>query len=185
MGPPDKFDEFTTHDDPEVRGPILWWIYYDYELGIEFVDQRNTGAFTMREYTGNFFDALDRFKLGNLPYPRGEKRRFVNFKLDYEAARQELVVRVPSEAIDFQDEKGDFRADLEFQFFVYRKGGAKLEEFKQEKTYRGTIENTEKLKEISFAFPYELKTGQYYVDVIILGKDKSLGKTRKIFELKV
>jgi len=185
MGPPDKFDEYVTHDDPDIRGPILWWIYYDYDLGIEFVDQRNTGSFSMRHYTGNFFEALDRFKLGDLPFVRGEKRLFVNFKLDYEPARREFFVRLPSEAIDFRDEGAGFRVDLEFQFFIYRKGGAKLDEFKLEKTYRGTIENTEKLKEISFAVPYNLQPGEYYIDVIITGKDKSLGKTRRIFEVKV
>jgi GWxTD domain-containing protein len=185
MGPPDKFEEFFDQEDPDIRGSIIWWIYYQYELGIEFVDQRNNGTYTIRRYDGNFFEALDSFKLGQVPYARGEKRKFVNFKLSYDAPRREIAVLLPTEAFDFKSEAGGFRADLDFEFFIYRKGGQKLDEFKLEKSYRGTIEQTEKLKEISFSFPYNFAAGDYYVDVLVIGKDGSLGKTRRIFEIKV
>jgi GWxTD domain-containing protein len=185
VGEPDKTEEFHDNENPEVRGSTIWWVYYRYELGIEFVDERNNGTYRMRNYDGDFLEAMDSLKLGAIPYTRGEKRRFANFKLSYEADSREITVRLPSEAIDFQDDKGGFRADLDFQVFVYRKGGPKLDEFKLEKSYQGTIEQTEKLKEISFVFPYSLAAGDYYLDVLITGRNGSLGKTRKIFEVKV
>jgi GWxTD domain-containing protein len=185
MGPPDKFEEFFTHQDPDVRGPILWWIYYNYELGIEFVDERNNGTYKMREYTGDFFSSLDNLKLGQLPVQRGEKRKFVNFKLAYHKDTGEIAITLPKEPFDFKDTGGELQATLEFRFFVYAKNQAKIDEFKVEKTFAGTVENVEETKELVFTFPYDLKPGVYYLDVIITSQDASLGKTRKIFEVKV
>jgi GWxTD domain-containing protein len=185
MGPPDKFEEFFTHDDPEVRGPILWWIYYNYELGIEFVDEKNNGTYRIRSYTGDFFSSLDNIKLGQVPVQRGEKRKFVNFKLDYNQETKEIVIALPVEPFDFKDKGGKLQSDLEFQFFVYAKSQAKIGEFKKEKSFAGTVEEVEKMKEIVFTFPYDLNPGVYYLDVVIVATDASLGKTRKIFEVKV
>ncbi len=184
MGPPDKFEEFFTHDDPEVRGPILWWIYYDYELGIEFVDAKGDGSYRIRQYDGYFFDALDSLMLGQVPTQKGEKRKFANFKLDYNKEAQEIVIALPVDVFNFKDEAGKLRADLEFEFFVYRKDGTKLAEFKEERTFAEAEDNVLKLKDIVFTFSYPLATGSYYIDVIIIGTDGSLGKTRKIFEIK-
>ncbi len=185
IGEPDKVEEYFDNQTPDRGGATILWVYYQYELGIVFVDERNNGTYRMRRYDGSFLEAMDSLRLGQVPYARGEKRRFVNFKLSYEPARGEIAVRLPAEAIDFQDEGVGLRADLDFQFFVYRKDGPKLAEFKQEKSYQGTIEQTEKLKEVEFVFPYSLSPGRYYLDVLITGKNGSLGKTRKIFEVKV
>jgi GWxTD domain-containing protein len=184
MGPPDKFEEFFTHERTGVRGPVLWWFYYDYALGIEFVDERNDGTYKMGTYDGDFFGALDSLKLGQMPVRKGERRKFVNFKLNYDQQKREIVINLPQDPFDFIDEGGKLRADLEFQFFVYAKKGTKLEEFKVEKVFAGPLEDVVKLKQISFSFPHDLPKGNFYLDVIITSKDRSLGKTRKIFEIK-
>lgn len=185
MGPPDKFEEFFTHEDETVRGPILWWIYYNYELGIEFIDEKNSGSYKIRSYTGDFFSALDNLKLGQVPTLKGEKRKFVNFKLNYSKEKKEIVITLPVEPFNFKDEAGKLRAELEFQFFVYGKNRTKIDEFKAEKSFAEALDDVLKMKEIVFAFPYHFEAGRYYLDVIIIGKDGSLGKTRKIFDLKI
>ncbi|MGQ9672393.1 MAG: GWxTD domain-containing protein [Candidatus Aminicenantales bacterium] len=185
MGPPDKFEEFFTHDDPDVRGPILWWIYYNYELGIEFVDERGNGAYKIRRYEGDFFSALDNLKLGQVPVLKGEKRKFVNFKLDYDRASSSIRITLPVDAFNFREEAGLLRADLEFQFFVYAKDKAKVEEFTEP---QAIVEAEEKLierKELLITIPHALRPGTYYLDVIIISRGGELGKTRKIFEVKV
>jgi GWxTD domain-containing protein len=184
MGPPDKFDEFFTHEDPDVRGPILWWIYYKYELGIEFVDVNNNGSYKIRRYDGSFTEALDSLMLGQVPTEKGEKRKFVNFKLDYNKERKEIVVAVPADAFNFIEEAGNLRAELEFQFFVYAKNGNKLAEFKQDRTFSETEDKILQMKEMIFAFPFVPEAAEFYLDVIIIGKEGSLGKTRKIFKIK-
>ncbi len=184
MGPPDKFEEFFTHQDPDVRGPILWWIYYNYELGIEFVDAHNNGSYKIRQYDGNFFEALDNFKMGQVPVQKGEKRKFANFKLDYVKATNEIIITLPVEVFNFKDEAGKLRADLEFQFFLYRRDGTKLAESKEERQFVETEAAVLELKDIVFTFSYPLEAGDYYLDVVIVGKDGSLGKTRKIFNVK-
>lgn len=184
MGPPDKFEEFLTHDEPDVRGPILWWIYYDYELGIEFVDERGTGAYKIRRYEGDFFGALDSLKLGQVPVLKGEKRKFVNFKLDYDRTTSEILITLPVDVFNFKEEAGLLRADLEFQFFVYAKDGAKIEEFKEVKAIAEPEEKLIETKDIVLRIAHPLAPGTYYLDVIIIGRAGELGKTRKIFEVK-
>ncbi len=184
MGPPDKFEEFFTHDDPNIRGPILWWIYYAYELGIEFVDERNNGVYKMREFSGDFFGALDSFKRGDVPTEKGEKRKFANFKLTYDRAKKEIAIAIPIDVFNFRDEAGVLRAHLGFQFFVYAANGKKMEEFSQDQTFLRTEAEVLNLKEIVFTFPYAQEAPRFYLDVIIVGKDGSLGKTRKMFEIK-
>lgn len=185
MGPPDKFEEFVTHEDPNVRGSILWWIYYDYELGIEFVDERNNGTYKMRTYDGDFFSALDNIKMGGLPTLKGEKRKFVNFKLAYSAARRAIEIRVPAEAFNFRDEHGRLWSDLDLEFSIYARGLAKLEEFRERWTFDQTYDAAAEMKEVAISIPHSLSPGEYYIDVMIIGRDGTLGKTRKIFTVKV
>ena len=77
------------------------------------------------------------------------------------------------------------QAELELQFFVYGKNGTKIDEFKVEKSFAEALDGVLKIKEIVFTFPYHFEAGRYYLDVIIIGKDGTLGKTRKIFDLKI
>ncbi len=185
MGPPDKHEEYFTHDDRSVRGPILWWVYYNYELGIEFADEKNNGTYRMVRYEGNFFEALDSLKLGRVPYQVGAARKFVNFKVSYNALKREIEFRFPAEAVSFKEEGERQRADFEFQVFVYNKSGAKVEEFKEEKILRVPLANLTEMKEIAVSLPHEFRPGEYYLDVIVIGKDGALGKTRKIVDLKI
>lgn len=183
MGPPDKFEEFFAQDDPEVRGSILWWVYYDYQLVVEFVDERGDGSYKINRYDGNFFEALDSLNLGRLPVLKGDKKKFANFKLDYDKNTGTIAIVLPVDVFNFRDEAGRMRGDLEFTFFVYRKDGTKLNEFKETRLFDESLENFLELKEIAFRFPYPLTAGRYYIDVVIIGTDGSLGKTRKIFEI--
>jgi len=184
MGPPDKFEEFFNHGDPSVRGLILWWIYYDYELGIEFVDESGNGTFKIRRYEGDFFSALDNLKLGHVPIKKGEKRKFVDFKLDYDRAAGEIRVILPVDVFNFKEEAELLRAELELEFFVYARDKAKVGEFKEKKTIAETEDKLLQMKEIIISFPYRLAPGTYYLDVIITGPAGEIGKTRKIFEVK-
>jgi hypothetical protein len=77
------------------------------------------------------------------------------------------------------------RADLEFQVYVYDKNGAKLEEFKDEKILRIPLADLAEMKEIVVPLAHDIRPGEYYLDVIIVGKNGSLGKTRKIVDLKI
>lgn len=184
MGPPDKFEEFFTHEDPNVRGPILWWIYYNYALGIEFVDERGNGTYKIREYTGDFFGALDSFKMGNIPTEKGDKRKFANFKLTYDRTKKEIRISIPVDVFNFRDAAGRLQAELEFQFFIYAWNGAKIEEFSRDQAFSETQDNVLDMKEVVFTFPYAQEANRFYLDVIVIGKDGSLGKTRKMFEIK-
>lgn len=186
MGPPDKFEEFFTHDDSEVRGSILWWMYYDYELGIEFADEKGFGQFRIRQYTGDFFGAMEKVNLGQVARAEeGLKRTFVDFSLRFDPDRKEIKIGIPAKAFQFWEEEGNLKAVLQFEFFVYSQDGPKKDRFAEEKVFEMPEEEVLRMKDIVFIFPYVLEAGNYYIDAIIIGKNDSLGKTRKIFEIKV
>lgn len=188
MGPCDKFEEFFTHEeDQTVRGPILWWIYYNYQLGIEFVDERNTGQYKIRDFTGDFFGAMDLFKLGQWVGPDSVfKKRLVNFSLKYDAPKNELVVLIPAKFLLLREnDDGKLQVDLDFKFYVYEDEGATRDVFTESQAFVTTGQELEKTKDVPFRFAHPLKPGKHVVDVIIKGKEGSKGKVRKIFDIKV
>jgi len=186
MGPPDKAEEFATHGDPAIRGPILWWIYYDYQLGVEFVDERATAEYRIRRYEGDFFGAIDILKLGTYI---GTKdvflKKVVNFDLTYDRAAGEIEVALPAKFLNFKEnDEGKFQIDLRFKFYIYEGSGLEKKTLEEERSFVGTNQELEGLKTVSFRFRVPLKPGTNFVDVIIQGKEGTASKIRKIFEIK-
>jgi GWxTD domain-containing protein len=186
MGPPDKVDEPFSHGDLSGRGSIIWWVYYNYELGIEFVDETGTGSFKFRRYDGNFFEALDALKLGQ--YARegsAFKKTFVDFSLRYDSAKKEIIISLPVDSLNIVDDQGAPRVDLDFIIFIYPQEGGGKEKIEEPRTFRTTDKELLAMKEIVFTFPRILPRGSHFVDVIIEGRQGAAGKIRKIFEVKV
>jgi GWxTD domain-containing protein len=187
MGPPDKFEEFFSRTDSTSGGPVLWWLYYDYNFGVEFYDERNTGQYKIRQYSGDFFGAMELFKLGQWVGPDSVfKKRLVSFSLKYDDPKKELVVEIPAKLLLFREnEEGKLQVDLDFKFYVYEGEAGKRDIFTESQAFVATDPEPEKGKNVSFRFAHPLKPGKQIVDVIIKGKAGSKGKVRKIFDLKV
>jgi len=186
MGPPDKAEEIVTHGDAEVRGPILWWIYYDYQLGVEFVDEKANGEYRIRRYEGDFFGAIDILKLGTYV---GTKdvflKKVVNFDLTYDRAAGELEVTLPAKLLNFKEnDAGKFQIDLRFKFYIYEGPSLGKKTLEEERTFESTNQELGGLKTIPFRFSIPLKPGTNFVDVIIQGKQGTASKVRKLFEIK-
>lgn len=187
MGPPDKTDEMFTHGDEDIKGPIIWWIYYAYDLGIEFVDEKGYGQFRIRRYTGDFFEAMDLMKLGQGVAPGGAFRRAaINFKARYDAGKGEITVLLPADGLAFRDGDQGVQVDLEFLIDIYENQGARKDAaLRETRTYVTTDPELLELKEIPFVFARRLPAGTNYADIIIKGAAGSAGKVRKLFRLKV
>jgi GWxTD domain-containing protein len=187
LGHPDKIEEILFHEEPEVRGFIIQWYYYRYNFGVQFVDKEGNGHYTLDPYygiAGNLFDAIELAKMGvNLEEGvRGKK--YVDFGLKFDPEKKEIMILIPAKAITFIEEEGKLKADFEFEFHIYEKGSSKQEKTKESRSFEKPEEEVLKLENIIFNFPLNLKPGKYYVDVVIIGK-KEIGKTRKIFEVKI
>lgn len=187
LGQPDKIEEFLFHEEPEVRGSIIQWYYYRYNFGVQFVDKDGNGHYTFDPYygiVGDLFDAIEMAKMGvNLEEGiRGKK--YVDFDLKFDAEKKEIIILIPAKAITFIEEEGKLKADFEFGFRIYEKGGSKQEKIKESRSFEKPEEEVLELENIVFNFPLNLKPGKYYFDVVITGK-KEFGKTRKIFEIKI
>ena len=182
LGPPDKTEEFPFQTTTTGQGPVLWWIYYAYDLGIQFLDVNNQGTYRMDQISGNLMDAIRRAQLGAIYDSQGNIARFVDFTAAYDAAGGRIVVTVPAKKINFQSESGKLKVDFDFSFYVYS-GAAKKVHFDESRTFLGTEEEIERSKSMTFAFPYTLPPGKNYVDIILIGRE-GIGKSRKIFSFK-
>lgn len=187
MGPPDKFEEFHLHNEPGIRGPILWWVYYDHQLGIEFVDERGTGRFRIRRYEGNFFEALDSLKLGRwVGADDVFRKRFVKFDLKYDPDAREFEIVLPVGDLSFKEtEDGNFQVDLEFVFYIYPEQGPPKETFSESRIFSASNKELLEMSHVTFHFLRALQPGTNFVDVIIKGREGKRGQARRIFEIKV
>lgn len=184
MGPPDKFEEFFTHDDPNIRGSILWWIYYDYELVVEFADRNGMSHFEIRNYSGDFFGAMEKMKLGQIGLTeKGLKVQKVDFDLAPSEAGQGVTVSLPFKAFHLPSAGGELTANLIFEFFIYDKEGRKVQRFQQERKLSLKEEDAAKMKTVEFSFSLGVDPGDYYVDCLIYGQGGTFPKVRKIFEM--
>jgi GWxTD domain-containing protein len=189
LGPPDKTEEYNSLGNPTAGNAYrLWWIYYGYRLGIEFLDERGFGVFKFNRYDGDFFGAMqDMVKLGQWVGPDSIfKKRVVNFDANYNTENRELDILVPAKDILFKEnDEGKLQIDLDFRLYVYPNEGLKKEKYAESRTFVTTQPELEELKDVPFRFSIALKPGTNYVDVIIKGQSKDSGKVRKIFEFKV
>ena len=183
LGPPEKTEYNSMVQDNFGNGASLWWIYYTYDLGIEFRDSRNTNSFEMVQVLGNLGQAVDEAKLGAVFQNGVTSGRFLDFDASYNASLREIVVTVPVKKLNFKEEGGLLKAAFDFEFFLYKTAGAKKEKFTASQSFSGKPEDVEKSRAMVFSFPYELPPGKTYVDIILIGRD-GLGKSRKIFTLK-
>jgi len=186
FGSPDNVEEYPFLRGPDIKGYILWQ-YYRYGFAIEFVDRRGDGSYTLDPYSGvhgDFFWALEKAKFGIAPREEGIKSKFVDFDVEFNREKKEIVVSLPITFLIFKEEEGVFKADFEFEFFIYEKKDLKSYKFREVRHFEMPEEEVLQMEEIDFAFPYDLKPGKYYFDVVIIGRP-DIGKTRKIFEIKI
>lgn len=187
LGAPDRVENFPFHqaqsvlDQAEaVHGPIVWWVYYRYELGIAFADYRNNGVYKMYEIEGNLLEAVDQAKLGALA--SADSGRPIHLSLNYDRSRKAFLLKIPVKDVDFKDEKGRLSAGFSFDLCIYKPGQAK-ERLTQDRTFSGTPEEVQALSDLTFELAYDLPPGKCHVDVILI-RDGGLGKVRRIFAVK-
>jgi len=192
LGPPDRFDEIFTHSEvtisgEPVRGSVILWYYYRYGVGIKFEDVKANGHYTfdpMDGLAGSLSEAIEMAKLG-VGFGEGKMSlKYLNFDLKYDAQKKEIIIYFPVKGINFLEEGGLLKADFGFEFHINDKAGTWKDRFKESRSFAETEDKLLETKEIVFVFSYDLKPGKYYFDVIIRG-DESIGKTRKIFEIKI
>ncbi len=187
MGPPDKFEEFFPQPGALDRGSTIWWIYYDWQLGIEFADEKGNGTYKMRDFTGDFFGAMDIFKLGrNVRADDVFSKKFFKFETSYDQDAQEIEVRLPTKSLMFREnDDGLLQVDLRFTFYIYPDEGKSKESFSEARAVVVTDAEREDQKTVNLRFGRALPPGTSYVDVMIQGKEGMKGKIRQIFPIKV
>lgn len=187
LGPPDKIVQRPYINDPNVKG-LIWWGYYRYRLGIEFVDRTGDGSYSLSRQSGaagGLLAVIEKAKFGQIFYDAEDSGRvFADFDVDYDAEKKEISVAIPVEALSFEAGANKLRADFVFEFYIYSRKNPEKDRFTREKSFETTEEEALELEKAVFTFPYDLKPGEYYFDVLIIAKPK-IAKVRKIFKIKV
>jgi GWxTD domain-containing protein len=187
FGPPDRIEDYPMLNDVNVKGMQIW-VYYRYQFGIQFIDTRGDNTYTFNPHSGvlgNFYDALEMAQFGLSQQDLdGFARKFIDFDLEYDSRTKEFVILVPTDKLVFSEEDDLLKADFEFEFFVYKKKSPEKKVFQESRRFEATAEEIIEMKKILFTFALDVEPGKYLIDVIITGKP-DLGKSRKIFNLKV
>jgi len=176
LGPPEKTETFSSR----TEGFTLWWIYYTYDVGIEFVESRNGGEYAINQIAGNLMDAFETAKLNGFGRPQGGPSHLVSFNARYDAKRREIAVEIPVKKLNFKEENGLLKIDFNFILYIYKQSSAQKDKFGELRSFEGRAEEVETSKVLTFTFPYELQPGRNYVDIIVNGGQDN-GKVRKIF----
>jgi GWxTD domain-containing protein len=187
LGPPDKIDLRPFINSPNVKG-LIWWGYYRYRLAIEFVDKTGDGRYSLSRQSGaagGLLDVIEKAKFGRI-FDDAEDigRVFAEFDVDYDAETKEIFVAIPVESLSFEAEANRLKADFTFEFFIYSKKSPEKDRFTRQKSFETTEEEALELEKVVLTFPYDLKPGEYYFDVVVIVKPK-IGKVRKIFRIKI
>ncbi len=186
LGEPDKIEEYPFVDYPGLRGYIIW-IYYDLRVAVEFVDAEGNGLYKMKPVRyglSEFMSALEGVKKTGIYQKEGSfKRKFIDFELKYDKERKEFVISIPLSSLILKEEEGLLKEEFEFDFWIYSRKGMKLDEFHDAESFAKSKEEVLLLKNVIFAFPYSLKPGSYYVEVVVFGKS-SKNKAKKTFKIK-
>ena len=184
LGPPDKVEQRPFVNYPDVKG-LIWWGYYRYRLGIEFVDRVGDGSYTFSQHMssfGNLLQVIEKAKFGQI-FAEGQSR-FVDFDLRFNREKKEIIISIPVASLEFKEEEGSLKAEFEFKFFIYKKKGLRIDRFTKIKSFERPEDEILELEEVIFAFPYDLKPGKYYFDVVI-DINPDITRARKIFEIKI
>ena len=184
LGPPDKVEQRPFVNYPDVKG-LIWWGYYKYRLGIEFVDRVGDGSYTLNQHLsayGNVVQVIERAKFGQI-FAEGQSK-FVNFDLRFSREKKEIVVSIPVASLEFKEEQGSLKAEFEFEFFIYKKKDLRIDRFTKIESFEMLEDEILELEDIIFTFPYDLKPGKYYFDVVIRVKP-DIARARKIFDIEI
>ena len=188
LGQPNKIEQRPYMRDPDIKG-LIWWGYFDYKFGVWFADRKGDGQYLIYEYSSSagesLYQVLQRVQQDQIRRI-GEDfgSRNIDFDVEYELDEGMLVVTIPLVELVFQEEEGYLRADLDFEFYIYRRRISWQHKFRESRRFEKPQREAVLLDNLEFAFPLRLSNGDYYVDVVLTG-DSGIGKTRRVFRIKV
>jgi len=127
--------------------------------------------------------AIERAKFGQA-HSTDFERVISDFDLNYNKETREIEASLPVNYLSFKAEEGLLKAVFEFEFYIYERKGKSKDRIKREKFFEIREEELPETEKIYFTFPYDLKPGKYYFDVVLIVKP-DITKVRKIFKIKL
>ena len=188
LGQPNKIEQRPYMRDPEIKG-LIWWGYFDYKFGVWFADRKGDGQYLIYEYSSaageSLYQVLQRVQQDQIRRI-GESfgSRNLDFEVDYDLDESRLLLTIPITEMVFTEEDGYLKAALEFEFYIYRRRISWQHKFRETRRFEMPQKEAVLQEDLEFVFPLRLSNGDYYVDVVLTG-DSGIGKTRRVFRIKV
>jgi GWxTD domain-containing protein len=172
LGIPDQRETRTT----TLRGTtwlvkIDTWLYYEYQLVLQFVDLDGFGKYKLRGWPTTLIYALDQAKSDLTLAPKDQKQleRSFKFAVKFKKNKNLINISIPVKNMEFQEKQGTIVMGFEIEVFVYR-DFKKIDHLKKEAHFGKSKEELLQLKkleiDISYSPPAPIK-GSYHLDVII------------------
>ena len=157
LGAPDKVEQRPFINDPNVKG-LIWWGYYRYQLGIEFVDRTGDGRYSLSRQAGaagGLLDVIEKAKFGRI-FAEGEDtgRVLADFRVAYDTPSKEIFVSLPVEALSFEAEAKKLTAEFSLDFYIYSKKNAAKHRFTRTKIIEMTEDEALEMEQVVLTFPY-------------------------------
>ena len=119
LGPPDRIDQRPYINDPSIKG-IIWWGYYRFQLGIQFVDRTGDNSYEFAQQqglSGGLLEAIERAKFGQIFAGKEFEKMFSNFHISYSTDPGEIFASIPTGSLEFKAENSKLSADFETRLF--------------------------------------------------------------------
>jgi GWxTD domain-containing protein len=168
LGPPNErtTDERTVRDrfGNINRVKVESWVYHHEQLFLQFVDRKGYGEFQLRTWPPDLLNAMEdaKFKI----YRAGDTSRE---KFEFKAAYKDknIVIKIPTEYIMFDEKNGKMNAAFKTTIRVYREN-EKVDDV--EKTHKLSYGKSEilKMNNIELVIPYAVTVkGKYTFDIVV------------------
>jgi GWxTD domain-containing protein len=164
LGEPDNRYLTDNTNSSTVKG-YEYWIYYDYQLELIFIDKDGFGEFKLRNWPAELLSALDitKFTL-NTAERKAMKNAFV-FTGHYRDGQ--IVISIPMKKIRFQETENTISVDYKISIHVYRDYN-KIDTAAFSKQFSFAKDKIPAEKTLGFSLPYPLtEKGKYYFDILI------------------
>ena len=168
LGEPDRRESrdmlyYPIDQSTTVYGYDIW-IYYNYQLYLEFADTGG-GQFRIMNYPTELLSAIESAKAHMTMGSKVNMKNLLKFDLSYK--KGQLIISIPTKKISFQEKEGKVSAEFKISVFLYHN-------YKKKDIQKITRQITDDkdrildLKEVEIPIPYELKEkGKYYFEVIV------------------
>ncbi len=149
------------------------WYYGDYDLYLQFADDKGQGKYVLQNWPPELLEALDRAVLAlDLNDTNAPQNNFT-FNAKFKKENQQIEIKIPVKHIEWEALNDHVHATFDIQVNAYL-NYKKINEFKNETQLDKTKTEILTIKHLIISIPYAPRgKGKYFLEVIIKDRNRS------------